>query len=61
MMITKLNLTLFAGEILIIKRNTVERSCAANMVFPNLFFNVFSALAKNTPLVPWNYNYYNYI
>ena len=61
MMIAKLNLTLFVGEILIIKRHAVERSCAANTVFPNLCFNVFSALAQNKPLAPWNYNYYNYI
>ena len=53
MMITKLNLTLFIGEILIIKRHAVERSCATNTVFPNLCFNVFRALAKNEePLVP---------
>ena len=52
MMITKLNLTLFVGEVLIIKRHAVEPSCATNTVFPNLCFNVFRALAKNKPLVP---------
>ena len=52
MMITKLNLTLFVGEILIKKRHAVECSCATNTVFPNLCFNVFRGLAKNKALVP---------